>query len=131
MAWYWILLIVVACQGLFLFLFWLVTRNSGKSYNAELDTSASKRLEEELAAEKVLTATLKEQQDTLASKLKALGIWYNDNVNRIEKEASDAFTAMAGNPANIDAWLDGFKGSDSSTTADESGNEKPQDGEGG
>lgn len=130
MAWYWVLLIVVGCQGLFLLMFWLLTRNKAVSYNAELDASASKRLEEELAAEKALSAELKEHQETLATKLKALGVWYNANVNRIEKEASDAFTAMAGDPSDVDIWLDSFKSS-TSTTADETRTEELPDEERG
>jgi hypothetical protein len=106
MKWYWILLIVCGIQGLFLLVWWLLNRNKGSSPNTKLEASTATRLEEELAAEKKKGETIAAANQAMVTKIKAIAIWYTENRDKISKEASSEFKAMAGDSDSIDSWLD-------------------------
>lgn len=120
MAWYWVLLIVVGCQGLFLLVWWLISRNSGRDLNKDLEDSTTKRLEEELAAEKKKGEEIATAYQTLTGKFREIATWYNTNRDQIKEEAIDDFKKLAGDPNNIDRWLDSFTSPMSANSEEES-----------
>jgi hypothetical protein len=107
MKWYWILLLIVGVQGLFLLVWWLINRRTGSAdLIKKLSESSDTRLQEELAAEKKAKATVSDAYKTLASKYKEVASWYTENKDKIEENADDSFKELANDPDAIDAWLD-------------------------
>lgn len=110
MAWYWILIIVCGVQGLFLLVWWLLNRNRGTTINKDLEDSTATRLKEELTVEKKKGEVVAAAHQAMVTKVKAIAVWYTENRERISKEASNEFEALAGDPDSIDSWLDATLG---------------------
>lgn len=127
MAWYWVLLIVVGCQGLFLLVFWLLTRNKGGDLNKDLEDSTTKRLQAELEAEKKKGKDISSAYQNLADKFKEVAVWYNATKDQIKEESIRDFKAIAGNPDTIDTWLDSFTSPVSDTKPTSSDSQETKD----
>ncbi len=117
MPWWGVLLMVVGVQGIFLLVWWLLTRNKGGSISRELEDSTTKRLQDELEAERKKGEEVAAAYSSLTAKFKEVAAWYTENKDRISKEAADDFKAMAGDPSAVDAWLDSLTSNEPTTAS--------------
>jgi hypothetical protein len=111
MKWYWLLLMVVAVQGLFLLAIWLLTRKKiAGEEKLDAERSKVKRLEEELQVEHDVRAQVMTELQRFADETKKVQEWYNAQKDRIAKEAQDAFQSLASDPSELDRRLDALLG---------------------
>lgn len=112
MPWWGVLLTVVGTQAVFLLIVWLlVRRKRGDGQElVEAERSKAARLETEVKAEREAREKITAELQRFADESRKVQAWYNEQKDRIAKEAQDAFTSLASDPAALDARLDALLG---------------------
>lgn len=124
MAWYWVVLIIVAVQCLFLLVWWLLTRGSGvlvADLKEALKQSRLKRVEEELAIEKKTKEQVIQELNSLTKDYKAIIAWYEENKGKIVSDAKTNYKELVADPDLLDAKLDSLLGTGTGTVSVEEG----------
>jgi hypothetical protein len=107
MDWYWILLIVVGCQAVFLLLLWLALRKTvGQIPFKELQASNSQKYQEQIEAEKIARGKAEEELRTLAAEQKKILDWWKQAEGKVNREVQDAFKELVSDPSALDRKLD-------------------------
>lgn len=107
MEWYWIVLIVVACQAVFLLLMWLALRKTvGQIPHKELAAVDREKYETQIEAEKVARGKAEQELRTLAAEQKKILDWWKQAEGKVNREVRDNFKELVSDPSALDSKLD-------------------------
>jgi len=133
MEWYWILLIVVACQAVFLLFLWLALRKTvGQIPFKELQAVDKTKYKEQIEAEKIARGKAEEELRTLATEQKKILQWWQAAKGKVTREVQDQFKTLVTDPDVLDRKLDSLlTGNSEDATATDGATATPNTEEGG
>jgi len=133
MEWYWILLIVVACQAVFLLFLWLALRKTvGQIPFKELQAVDTTKYKEQIEAEKIARGKAEKELRTLATEQKKILQWWQAAKGKVTREVQDQFKTLVTDPDALDRKLDSLlTGNSEDATATDGATATPNTEEGG
>ena len=133
MEWYLILLIVVACQAVFLLFLWLALRKTvGQIPFKELQAVDKTKYKEQIEAEKIARGKAEEELRNLATEQKKILDWWKKAEGKVTREVQDQFKTLVTDPDALDRKLDNLlTGNSEDATATDGATATPNTEEGG
>ena len=133
MEWYLILLIVVACQAVFLLFLWLALRKTvGQIPFKELQAVDKTKYKEQIEAEKIARGKAEEELRNLATEQKKILDWWKKAEGKVTREVQDQFKTLVTDPDALDRKLDSLlTGNSEDATATDGATATPNTEEGG
>ena len=106
MPWYWIVVIIVSTQGLFVLVQWLLSKRglTQSSLNA-INDSEAKRAQDVLAATLAAKKAVDKAYGDLDAKTKAILLWYTQNREYIDDQARKEFETLSKSDGDLDGRL--------------------------